>query len=58
MLYKLDLASSPSDQFFDKCKKAGYKILCVIEDEIIQVMNPNITARFIQEFSFEPGPEN
>ena len=53
MLYKLDLASTPSDQFFDKCKNAGYKVLCVIEDEVIKIMNPNITAKFIQEFSFE-----
>jgi hypothetical protein len=57
MLYKLDLTSSPSDLFFEKCKSAGYKVLCVIENEIIQIMNPNITARFIQEFNFEPAAE-
>jgi len=58
MLYKLDLASSPSEQFFDKCKSAGYKVLCVVEDEMVQIMNPNITARFIQEFSYERSSEN
>ncbi len=52
-LYKLDLSKSPSDHFIEKCKDAGYRVLCVIEDEVVIIKNPNITERFLQEFSYE-----
>ncbi|GGC69220.1 hypothetical protein GCM10011387_23290 [Pedobacter quisquiliarum] len=52
-LYNLELKQTPSDYFIEKCKDAGYRVLCVIEDEVVKIKNPNITERFLQEFSYE-----
>lgn len=51
-LYKLDLTKNPTEHFIEKCKDAGFKVICVIENEVMKIKNPNISARFIQEFSF------
>ncbi len=52
-LYNLELSKSPSDHFIEKCKEAGYRVICVVENEIVKIKNPNITERFLQEFSYE-----
>lgn len=52
-LYKLDLHKNPSDRFIEKCQHAGYRVICVMENEVVKIKNPNITERFLQEFSYE-----
>jgi hypothetical protein len=52
-LYNLELKHNPSDDFIEKCKDAGYRVLCVVENEVVKIKNPNITERFLQEFQYE-----
>lgn len=52
-LYNLELYNSPTDRFIEKCKDAGYRVICVVENEVVKIKNPNISERFLQEFSYE-----
>ncbi len=52
-LYNLELQKNPSEHFIAKCQDAGYRVICVMENEVVKIKNPNISERFLQEFSYE-----